>query len=65
MAIFFACLFAVGMVCFWLYTYDLIQGRLTRYTTWKELTTAQWLFFVGSLGIPIGLIGLLIIKYTS
>lgn len=59
MSMIFACLFAVGMVCFWLFTYDLIQGRLTRWTTWKELTGEQWFFFIGSFLIPVGIIGMM------
>lgn len=58
----FACLFAVGIACLGLFTYDLIQGRLTRYTTWKELTGEQWFFFIGSFLIPIGLVGLMVVS---
>lgn len=65
MAIFFACLFGMGMACFSFFTYEVILGRITRYTTWKELTGEQWLYFLGSLLIPIGLIGLFFIKRAA
>lgn len=61
MVIFFSCLVAVGMNCFGLFTYDLIQGNLNRSTKWKDLTGKQWFFFLGTFCLPVGLIGLLAI----
>lgn len=65
MGLFFACILAMGLVFFLLFSYDMIQGKLTRYTTWKELTDQQWVFFIGTFGIPVGLFGLLVVRYTS
>lgn len=65
MAIFFGCLFSMGLIFFWLFSHDMIRDRITRYTTWKELTGKQWLYLLGSLLMPIGFVGLLFIKHAA
>jgi hypothetical protein len=59
-SLFFALAFAAGVTCFWLFVSESIEGRMTRRTKWKDMTTDQWVFFLGSFLWPIGMIGLLI-----
>jgi len=60
LSLFFAMAFGVGAMCFWLFVGETIQGRMTRYTTWKEMTIDQWVLFLGSFLWPIGFLGLLL-----
>ncbi len=58
----FACLFAGGTVCFSLYVLEMIQGRVSISTKWKDLTVDQWIFYIGSFCMPVGLVGLVMTK---
>jgi len=58
----FAMVFAAGLTFFSLFVLENIQGRISRHTTWKEMTIDQCVFFIGSVLLPIGLIGLLLSK---
>jgi hypothetical protein len=62
LGLFFTIAFGVGVVFFWLIVLESIEGRMTRRTKWKDMTTDQWVFFLGSFLWPIGMIGLLIIN---
>jgi hypothetical protein len=54
----FALLFAFSVICFALYSLDLIQGRVTRFTRWSDLTFEQWIFSIGILTAPIWIVGM-------
>lgn len=62
LSLFFVMAFAAGVTFFSLFVLENIQGRMTRHTTWKEMTIDQWVFFLGTFFWPIGFIGLLITK---
>ena len=62
MSLIFAMLYGAGLTYFSLFVLENIQGRITRRTTWKEMTIDQRVFFFGSVLLPIGFIGLLFTK---
>jgi hypothetical protein len=62
LSLFFTIAFSVGVVFFWWFVLENILGRMTRRTKWKDMTTGQWIFFIGSFLWPIGMIGLLMIN---
>lgn len=62
MQILFACMFAVGLTCIALYVLEVIQGRLSIRTVWKDLTIDQWMLFIGSFFTPIGFVGVLLTR---
>ena len=62
LSLFFALAFAAGLTFFSLFVLENIQGRMSRRTTWKEMTAEQWVFFLGSFLSPIGLIGFIFTK---
>lgn len=43
----------IFIVSFFLYVNEVINSRVGRYTTWKQLTRSQWVFVIGSLQFPV------------
>jgi hypothetical protein len=62
LSLLFAIAFSTGVTFFSLFVLENIQGRMTRRTKWKDMTTDQWIFFLGTFLWPIGLIGLIFTK---
>ena len=62
LSLLFAIAFSTGVTFFSLFVLENIQGRISRRTTWKEMTAEQWVFFLGSFLWPIGLIGFIFTK---
>jgi hypothetical protein len=52
----FALLFVFSITSFALYSLDLIQGHVTRFTRWSELTVEQWIYSIGILTAPIWIV---------
>jgi hypothetical protein len=55
----FALAFAGGAGSFAAFTFEVIQNRVTRQTTWSQLNADQWVMVIGSALLPVGLIGML------
>lgn len=53
-----ACVGAVGL---WAYILEVIQGRITRYTTWKELNIDQLVLAIMVIAAPIVFVSALIV----
>jgi hypothetical protein len=62
MNLFFVGCFVAGMICFSLFVREEFKGRLTRRSTWKDMTTYHWVIFFGSMLLPIALVGMLFTK---
>lgn len=62
MTLFFAVGFSIGLTCFFIFTKDVIDGKLTRNNTWKDMTIDQWVLFFGTLLLPISMFGLFIVE---
>ena len=63
-SLFYNCLFSVGLASIALFCYEMIQGRINRYSKWKDLTVDQWFLAIGSFCLPIGFFGMLAVKYS-
>lgn len=59
MSIMFAQLFSVGIVCIALFVREHTLGRMSRNTTWSELTIDQWVLCIGIGLTPVGFTGML------
>lgn len=57
----FAASMSMGMVFFFLFWLEVVQGRLTQSSKWKDMSVDQWVFFLGALLMPIGIIGLVMV----
>jgi hypothetical protein len=56
---------ALAAIGFWMYTYEVIQRRITRTTRWSELTGDQW-SYVGAMGVgAVGIITTVLVKALS
>jgi hypothetical protein len=56
----FAVLFALSAACCFLYIYDVIQGRMTLGTKWRDLTVEQWVFSIGVFTAPIWIVSMML-----
>jgi hypothetical protein len=52
----FAVLFTLSAACCFLYVYDVIQGRISLRTKWRDLTVEQWVFAIGVFTAPIWIV---------
>jgi hypothetical protein len=55
----FLIMFGAGVGCFALFVLEHTQGRISRCSTWSEMTVDQWIMCIGSLLAPIGFFGIL------
>jgi len=60
LAIIVTCSLVLFMFGFFLFTNDVLNNRLKRYTTWRELKPSQWLY-VGLVGQALVVLGVALI----
>jgi hypothetical protein len=56
---------ALAAIGFWMYTYEVIQGRITRTTRWSELTGDQLSYAIAMGAGAVGIIATVLIKALS
>jgi MFS superfamily sulfate permease-like transporter len=49
----------ISLICFSLFVREEFKGRLTRRSTWKDMSTYHWVLFFGTMLFPIVLFGML------
>ena len=53
---------AVGIFGFLGYSYEVLAGRVTRFTRWEDLTAFQWIYTIFQMQTPLVLFIALLLK---